>query len=181
MRQGAVDQLASYVDALRPIIYINHFDFHAVDGLIAQVAGEGIRCVAFDHALGMVDFRDGHPLDPPGEACDLEAFLLRTLEEGFRRPTFLILRDVHGDLAEPKVIALLRRIAEWNLNDDTYHATVFVVSAILSIPRELEHLITLFDFRRSRRSARSSGLSPTGRAFGWAMRSSTKSPFPSRA
>lgn len=146
MRQGAVDQLASYVDALRPIIYINHFDFHAVDGLIAQVAGEGIRCVAFDHALGMVDFRDGHPLDPPGEACDLEAFLLRTLEEGFRRPTFLILRDVHGDLAEPKVIALLRRIAEWNLNDDTYHATVFVVSAILSIPRELEHLITLFDF-----------------------------------
>ncbi len=146
MRQGAVDQLASYVDALRPIIYINHFDFHAVDGLIAQVAGEGIRCVAFDHALGMVDFRDGHPLDPPGEACDLEAFLLRTLEEGFRRPTFLILRDVHGDLAEPKVIALLRRIAEWNLNDDTYHATIFVVSAILSIPRELEHLITLFDF-----------------------------------
>lgn len=31
-------KLAAYVAALRPIIYINHFDSHAVDALIASIA-----------------------------------------------------------------------------------------------------------------------------------------------
>jgi hypothetical protein len=31
------NKLASYIYALRPIIYINHFDFSAVDALIQEV------------------------------------------------------------------------------------------------------------------------------------------------
>lgn len=109
MRENAVNQLASYVDALRPIIYINHFDFHVVDELIAQVAGPDTHCMTFDNALGMVSFRDGHPLNALGEAYDLEHFLLATMEDGFQSPTFLILKDVHGVLADPKIIRTFTR------------------------------------------------------------------------
>jgi len=34
------ERLASYLDALRPIIYINNFDFNAVDELIKEAVGK---------------------------------------------------------------------------------------------------------------------------------------------
>ena len=36
-------KLAAYVAALRPIIYINHFDSHSVDSLIASIAEKGTK------------------------------------------------------------------------------------------------------------------------------------------
>ena len=37
MIQSITERLASYVDALRPIIYINHFDFKVVDDEINKI------------------------------------------------------------------------------------------------------------------------------------------------
>ena len=36
MKRSAENILASYIDALHPIIYINHFDFKVIDAAIAQ-------------------------------------------------------------------------------------------------------------------------------------------------
>ena len=38
MKRPTVNILASYVDALYPIIYINHFDFIVIDDAIKQIA-----------------------------------------------------------------------------------------------------------------------------------------------
>ena len=38
MKMNARDLLASYIDALYPIIYINHFDFKVIDGIISDIA-----------------------------------------------------------------------------------------------------------------------------------------------
>lgn len=38
MRNRAKDLLASYIDALYPIIYINHFDFKVIDEIILDIA-----------------------------------------------------------------------------------------------------------------------------------------------
>ena len=44
MKHSTVDMLASYIDALHPIIYINHFDSKVIDEAISRV-GEFVKCV----------------------------------------------------------------------------------------------------------------------------------------
>lgn len=140
MKRSTVNILASYIDALHPIIYINHFDFKVIDDAITQV-GKDVNCVEFNNALGLLDFNTKSPM----QECDLEQFLKLTMDDGFERDTFLILKDVHAELNNPKIIALLKRIAENNLYNDDYNATVIIESEITVIPRELENYITVFD------------------------------------
>lgn len=140
MKRSTVDILASYIDALHPIIYINYFDFKVIDEAIAEV-GKNAKCVEFNNALGLVDFHDKHPM----QECNLEQFLKLTMDDGFEQEMFLILKDVHGELKDPKIIALLKKIAENNLYNENYSATIFILSDILVIPRELENYITLFE------------------------------------
>ena len=142
MKRSTVNILASYIDALHPIIYINHFDFKVIDDAIARVgAGAGVKCVEFNNALGIVDFTNKSPM----RDCDLEQFLKLTMDDGFDQETFIILKDVHDELKSPKIISLLKRIAENNLYNDKYSATIFILSEITVIPRELENFITVFD------------------------------------
>ena len=44
MKRSTVNILASYIDALHPIIYINHFDFKVIDDAI-ECAGENVKYV----------------------------------------------------------------------------------------------------------------------------------------
>lgn len=140
MKRSTVNILASYVDALHPIIYINHFDFKVIDDAIACV-GEHARCVEFNNALGLLDFKTKSPM----HECNLEQFLTYTMDDGFKEETFLVLKDVHGELNNPKIIALLKRIAENILYNETYSAAIFILSEITVIPCELENYITVFD------------------------------------
>lgn len=140
MRKGTEEALASYVDALHPIIYINHFDSVVIDEALRQI-GKGVKFEEYDNALGILDFETKSPqMD-----CSLEQFLKLVMDEGYEKELFIILRDVHRELEDAKIIALLKRIAEDNLYRDGYHATVFIISATTVIPHELEHYITVFD------------------------------------
>lgn len=140
MKINAVNSLASYVDALHPIIYINHFDFKVIDEAISKI-GSNVKIVEFNNALGLIDFATKSPM----KECDLEQFLKLTLDDGFEQETFIVLKDVHNELTNPKIIALLKKISEDNLYRDEYHATIFIISEITVIPQELENYITVFD------------------------------------
>jgi len=140
MKRSAVNILASYIDALHPIIYINHFDFKVIDDAIASV-GVNVKCVEYNNALGLVNFNTKSPM----QECDLEQFLKLTMDDGFEQETFLVLKDVHNELNNPKIVSLLKRIAENNIYNDEYSSTIFILSEITVIPRELENYITVFD------------------------------------
>ena len=140
MKQNSINILASYVDALHPIIYINHFDYIKIDEVIKSVRGKA-RCIEFNNALGVVNFEN----KSPEFDWDLEQFLCNIRESGYERDTFLILKDVHAQIEDPKIVALLRRIAEDNLYRDKYNVTIFIVSPVVVIPRELENYITIFE------------------------------------
>lgn len=141
MKKETIDILASYVDALHPIIYINHYDYKVIDEAITAVR-EDAQCIEFNNALGIVNF----DTKSPEFDCDLEQFLLNNIDSGYECNTFFILKDVHDQIRNPKIVALLRRIAEDNLYRDNYNATIFIVSSVVVIPQELEHYITIFDF-----------------------------------
>jgi len=140
MRKNNEDLLASYVDALHPIIYINHFDFTVIDDALRNIS-HGAKIVEFNNALGAIDFETKSPVFD----CDLEQFLKLSMDDGFEKETYILLKDVHGQLNDPKIIALLKRISEDNLYRDEYHATVFILASKVVIPVELENYITVFD------------------------------------
>lgn len=142
MKESEVNILASYIDAVHPIIYINYFDSRVIDKAIMQVGASGAKFIEFNNALGAVDFKTKRAV----HECDLGQFLKLVMDYGFDQNTFLILRDIHGELKNPKIIALLKIIAEKNIFLDNYNATIFIISEVTVIPRELENFITVFDF-----------------------------------
>ncbi|MBN1051326.1 AAA family ATPase [Clostridium botulinum] len=140
MKKNSEILLASYIDALHPIIYINHFDFKVIDEIIGKI-GQAVNIIEYNNALGIVDFKN----KSPEMECSLEKFLLNNMDEGYENQTFIILKDIHNSLEEPKIIALLKRIAEDNLYRENYNATIFIISSKVVIPTELENYITVFD------------------------------------
>lgn len=140
MKKRSENLLASYIDALHSIIYINHFDFNVIDEIISSI-GKTVNIIEFNNALGMINFKTKSSM----LECDLENFLLNSLDYGYDDETFIVLKDIHNDLNNPKIIALLKRIAEDNLYRDNYNTTIFIVASKLVIPIELENYITVFD------------------------------------
>lgn len=140
MKKNTVDMLANYVEALHPVIYIKNFDFKVIDDAISRI-DPNVKCVEFNNALGLINFKTKAPM----EECDLEAFLRLVIDEGYDQQTFIILKDIHSELKNPKIIALLKRIAEKALYDEDYYATIFIISEVTVIPPELEDYITVFD------------------------------------
>jgi SpoVK/Ycf46/Vps4 family AAA+-type ATPase len=138
------NKLISYIDALRPIIYINHFDFNAVDNLIGQVVDED-KIYEYNDAFGAVDFKWKNPKDYNFKK-DLIEFLTDFYDK--EEENYLILKDIHFHLENSQVIALLKAIAlkRSHPKQENFETTIFIVCSKLMIPLELEHLITVFDF-----------------------------------
>ncbi len=149
MNNNTVNLLASYVEALYPIIYINHFDFKVIDDIIASIAGDR-KIVEYNNGLGSVDFKTKSAMSAMQE-CGLTKFLNDVKDDGYDQDdgydhsTLIVLKDVHNQLDDPAVISLLKYIAERNLYNDKYSASIFIVSSKLHIPEELEDLITVFE------------------------------------
>ena len=140
MIKNSKNLLASYIDALYPIIYINHFDFKVIDDILLSI-GKGVNIIEYNNALGIVDFITKSPM----MKCSLDKFLLNSIDEGYENQTFIVLKDVHSYLEDPKIIALLKRIAEDNLYRENYNTTIFIISSNVVIPTELENYINIFD------------------------------------
>lgn len=133
--------LSFYIESLRPIIYIEDADFFAIDECIDSIS-DGAEVYEYSNACGPVVFRTGRSIKTSGDAS-LYNFLDIYKAEAFDKRIFLILKDIHCELDNPKIIAQLRHIAENTLYADGYHAVIFIVSGTRKIPRELAHLITL--------------------------------------
>ncbi len=140
MKNSASDLLASYIDALYPIIYINHFDFKVIDDIVSDIV-DGRKVIEYNNGLGVVDFKTKSMM----KECDLFNFLKLVKDDGYEHSMFIVLKDVHSQLDNPEIVSLLKYIAERNLYNEDYNATIFIVSSKLCIPEELENLITVFD------------------------------------
>ncbi|MBP3929297.1 MAG: AAA family ATPase [Peptostreptococcaceae bacterium] len=136
------NKLASYIDALYPIIYINHFDFNIVDNIVRSVK-ENSNVIEYNNALGVLNFDNKSPM--LNEELTLEKFLKSIREYGYDEHIILLLKDVHKELENINIISLLKRIAEDNLYREGYNCTVIIASSKLTIPYELENYITILD------------------------------------
>lgn len=136
---NTVDKLSSYIEALRPILYIPTFDFNSFDNIIKELAQRS-KIYEFNEGLGYVNFETKNQ----ETAYSLEEFLNLFLSEQ-TQPVYLVLKDVHNLIDNHKIISLLKSIAFKTIYEDDYYVTIFIVSTKLHIPNELEKLITIYD------------------------------------
>ncbi|MGB1262406.1 MAG: AAA family ATPase [Cognaticolwellia sp.] len=139
MNNNVVNKLSSYIEALRPVIYIESFDFKAVDNIISEVTHEQ-AIYEYNEGGGHVDFKTKETKTPYA----LNDFLT-LFSSTDKMNAFIILKDVHESLKDPKVIALIKAIALKNIYSDDYYVTILIVSTKVIIPTELEKFITLID------------------------------------
>lgn len=139
MELNATQKLASYVDALRPIIYIHSFDFQTVDRLIASVS-KGFAVHEYNEADHDVD----SVTKVPKHDYLLNQFLA-LFDTNEARKVFIVLKDVHHQLNNPEIIARLKSQALKTIYKEDVYVTIFLVNTALVIPPELENLITIFD------------------------------------
>lgn len=162
------EKLYMYLKANRPIIYIHHFDFQTVDNMIGTkgrkaLGGEKVcRIEEFSNAGGWIDFKTkSSKKSLSGQT--LEGFLERYNTSQYdedRNNYLVVLKEVHAQLDNPRVISLLQTIArrskiasESDEKDSQgfplhkYRVQVVMVSSQMTIPPELEKLVTVIEVR----------------------------------
>ena len=141
-------QLSAFLEALRPIVYIDDFDFHAVDELIRN-AVPGERIVEYNNGYGEVHPVSKMPVNEYVNAGKSATQLLMEFLDKFVTDCparkVVVLKDVHREIEEPEIIARLKFIAERTMHVEGYWVPVVIVSTVRNIPRELDKLITVFD------------------------------------
>lgn len=78
MKKSARNLLASYIDALYPIIYINHFDFKVIDEIISDISDDR-KIIEYNNGLGIMNFKTKSLM----EETDLLKFLKLVKDDGY--------------------------------------------------------------------------------------------------
>lgn len=146
------EMLEMYLYARRPLIYINNFDFLAVDKIIAEANSENAEIVEFSNADGRMDFKNKTSI---GNGEDLSIFLETFVSEDFstsEKPYLLVLKEIHDSLTDKKIYSLLQTIVQRvkldiGKTEPEYMVTVIIVDSKMIIPPELERITTLVDIR----------------------------------
>ena len=165
------ENLGDYFIAHHPILYINDFDFAAVDRLIEKAIkyvegaapGGPFIIREFVPGSGVVSFATKSPIDMDKRKSlvdFLNGYNVRLGAPKNSERFVLVLKEVHyhpgsqsgpeGTLADRRVCGILQSIAQRLMKADTkeddvnYDVTVVIVDSELAIPPELEKWVTVF-------------------------------------
>lgn len=133
-------KIQQYMDAGFPIIYLHTFEAEKAKNAIKAAAGSGVDVLAWDGTDRVLDIRK----EPPAIRCEaitLPEFLDDRMEVSRQdQRQILVLQSIETFIGDPAVIARLSKIAGSGLD-----ATVFILSPVLSIPREIEKYVTVLE------------------------------------
>lgn len=131
--------LARYIDAGFPIIYINTFEEEKVDELVTSISA-GREIYEWNGTNGYIDFETKAPMQ---EDCSLEMLLNQLKDRELLDRKIVLLKDIVPYLDDSKIISKIKGIARMICND--VEATIIMVSNIVVIPKELEKFITILE------------------------------------
>ncbi len=139
------DRFHKLLDVNTPIIFIHNHDFARVDAFILSELGGEDNIVEWNPATGYTDFFNKEPMAPYEP---LDEFLLNQYKPKYNQKVdkYLVLREIHDYLTDPRVKTLLELIAQRKLYDPDYSTTVICVSSIDNIPDEVKKYVSYLDF-----------------------------------
>lgn len=138
------NQISTYVEAKRPILYINHYDYKEIDRMI-EVGAEKIGNVKIleYRSIGEVDFKTKKVSED--EKINLFEFLNKNYSLGLFEKVFLVLKDVDKEIENSEVLAMIKKIAEMNVYNLEYNLAIIIVSQNIQVPKELENYISIVE------------------------------------
>ena len=140
-----VNQLNHYMDAGFPLLYIETFEELKADNLIALAAKNQNYSVIEYNANGL-HFHETNESKPNNNLGEILKFFLQP--NGMANKYFnlerkvLVLKDMTKNLEDPVIVGRLKYIAE-KIIAGVFKCRVVIISPIVKLPKELEHLITL--------------------------------------
>ncbi len=132
--------LAKYIDAGFPMLYIRTYEEEKADRHILAAAGRR-EVLEWNGADGFVNFKTKVPFMPNQSLENTLVFLKNGKE--LNRKLFVV-KDAPREFESGKVTALLKEISR-RIRMGNIDTTVVIVSSALQIPKELESLITVME------------------------------------
>lgn len=141
--------LAGYIDAGFPLIYILTFEEAKTDRYISMAAGRK-KIIEWNGANGFVDFKTKTAFIG-GHTLEATLGLLKNGKELHRK--LLVIKDADryleagNGVREPendRIISMIKEIAR-KIRSGDIDATVIIVSSVLHIPQPLEKMITVLE------------------------------------
>lgn len=141
---GKENQIVTYTDAKRPILYINHYDYKEIDKMIEEGAKRIGDVSIFEYrSIGEVDFKTKEILKE--EKGDLLKFLDKNYVQGMFGKVFLVLKDVDKEIENSEILAMIKKIAEMTVYNLDYNLSIIIVSQNIQVPKELENYISIVE------------------------------------
>lgn len=142
IRKTQVDQqeeVGVLIRARYPLIYVVSWEEERVILMLNNIASDTEkRLIIWSTTEGFTD-STGKVID--AEAVDPFTALNYIIE--YSRPAIFILKDFHPFMKDPVVI---RRLRDLKTHLNKLRKTCFIVSPVLTVPTELEKLVTVIDF-----------------------------------
>jgi ATP-dependent 26S proteasome regulatory subunit len=139
MKEQFVNQLASYIESLQPIIHVNDFDFVKNIEIILEIAEE--NTTVYEYAIAGF-YRD---LKTQREVAVSDVFsFLKSLDEKKECNLFVVFQDIDQLLNDPIFIFYLKTISFKNLTVENYNITFFIISNNITFPIELKNFAVSF-------------------------------------
>lgn len=133
------NELARYIDAGFPILYINTFEEAKVDEIIASIS-YGKEVYEWNGTNGYVDFETKTPVM---EDCTLEMMLEQLKVKEMLDRKIILLKDITSYLEDIRIVSKIKGLA--GMIHQGVEATIIIVSNILVIPQALEKFITILE------------------------------------
>ena len=141
------NRILHYMEAGFPILYLNTFEEGKARETIRSISAENLgHCTALewdgtdricDICTGKIKYDAGMPLDV---ILDNQLSASEN-ESGYQ---LLLFKNIDTFMDDPAVIARLKKWAE-RINSGLLRATIFILSPILRIPKEIEKYITVIE------------------------------------
>lgn len=133
-------KIQHYMDAGFPIIYLHTFEAEKAKNAIKAASDSTVELLAWDGTDRVLDIRSDTPALRE-EMISLSEFLDDRMTTSKRQ--ILLLQNIETAIEHPSVIARLSKMA--GLIYSQLDATIFILSPVLNIPKEIEKYITVLE------------------------------------
>ena len=134
-------RIMHYMDAGFPVLYVNTYEEDKVDTILSEINRTyGREIFEWNESNGYVDFETNTPVM---EDCGLEQMLDQLKTPVLLEDKIILLKDLPPYLENPRIVSKIKGLAR--LINQGASATIFIVSSILVIPKDLEKYMTILE------------------------------------
>jgi AAA+ superfamily predicted ATPase len=148
VKNNPVANLQKLIDVNIPIIYIDDYDFARIDEIILQACGKKSKIKEWNPASGYTKFNTKEIVGP--SYVGLRDFLKEQYAANIgafpdNKVTYLVLREISGEIENPEIMSLLTHISQRKLYDRKYDVTIIISDYGLTLPQQLLPYVSILN------------------------------------